>query len=133
MSVEQKDVMSALVGAAGSTSGFGLAFVGAVAALHGLSSNPQKARLNRLLKIAVVAFVVAVASTGTGFLWFVVAAALSGWSQVLAGLDVISTVSFVLSIAAIVYVLIQMAWLLRKVDLIQLTAQAAANLKSFFQ
>ena len=133
MSVEPKDVMGALVGAAGSTSGFGLAFVGAVAALHGLSINPQKAKLNRLLKVAVLAFVVAVASTGTGFLWFVVAAAQPGWSQVLNGLYVLSAVSFLISIAAIIYVLIEMAWLLRKVDLIQLTAQAAASLKSFFQ
>jgi len=133
MTVEQKDVMSALVGAAGSTSGFGLAFVGAVAALHGLSSSPQRGRLNRLLKVAVVAFVVAVASTGTGFLWFVVAATFPSWELVLAGLYYLSAVSFLLSIVAIIYVLIDMAWLLRKVDLIQLTAQAAANLKSFFQ
>ncbi len=110
-----------------------MAFAGAVAALHGLSSNPQKARLNRLLKVAVVAFVVAVGATGTGFLWFVVAATTSSWIQVLGAIYVVSVVSFLFSIATIIYVLIDVTWFLRRADLIQLTAGAAATLRTFFR
>jgi len=132
MTVEQKDVMGALVGAAGGTAGFGLAFVAAVAALHGLSTNPEKPRLNRLLKIAVVAFVVAIGSVGVGFLWFIAAVAVPSWGPALTVLYMVAIASFLLSIGALIYVLIEVVWLLRKADLIQLAAQAAATLKAFF-
>jgi predicted MFS family arabinose efflux permease len=54
-----------------------------------------------LLKLAVVASVVAVGSTGVGFLWFVAAAIVSTCEQVLPGLYIVSLISFSFSIALI--------------------------------
>ena len=125
--VAAKDVITTLIGAAGGTAAFGLAFVATVVALHGTKGSPKlQARLSLLMKFAGVAFILSMVSTALAFFWLALSASSSEFGA-LPYLYIGSVASFVVGIAILVIVLIIFAVLLRKEDLFKLAADAVAR------
>jgi hypothetical protein len=114
MTVDQKDVMGALVGAAGATAGFGLGLIGVVAGLLGLKTN-LRSKLRVLTGAAVIAFLIAMLSSFLAFLWL----AMSVWMPNTTWLGALYTSAILLfgaGILALVFIFAVFAWDLLQSD-----------------